>query len=157
MDEAVLIAKGSSLIVDVILLVLTWKKTLGLHRESSELRMQTPLVRLLLVDGEPTKRPLKIAGADGRLRPGTIYFVYAGSVFHNYATALTRRHSSVFTSAQLASLLFSTVFFIRVSHVTVLQAEIVAVFAYFDPMYAHPITFSSFFVIMELTAIASLA
>ena len=135
-----LIAKGSSLIVDVVLLALTWKKTLSLHRESSQLRMQTPLVRLLLVDGELTKRAPKATYANRQLRLGTIYFMQVPLALAHWAAVLTPLRFSVFTSAQLASLLFSTVFFIRVSHVTVLQAEIIAVFAYFDPMYALPST-----------------
>ena len=70
-----LIAKGSSLIVDVVLLALTWKKTLSLHRESSQLRMQTPLVRLLLVDGELTERAPKANYTNRQLWLGTIYFM----------------------------------------------------------------------------------
>ena len=51
LKSAVLISKATSFLVDVVVVVLTWMKTLGIHRTSRKLRIRMPLARVLLVDG----------------------------------------------------------------------------------------------------------
>ncbi|KAH9852392.1 hypothetical protein C2E23DRAFT_731207, partial [Lenzites betulinus] len=45
-------SRAAALSIDTFVLVLTWIRTLGIKRESSRLGMHTPLVTLLLRDGE---------------------------------------------------------------------------------------------------------
>ncbi|KAJ8481200.1 hypothetical protein ONZ51_g6181 [Trametes cubensis] len=44
-------SKASSISIDIVVLVLTWVRTLGLKRESRRLGLHTPIVTLLLRDG----------------------------------------------------------------------------------------------------------